>query len=839
MARRDKRQVKRHSIRQISTGIQSTSAPGRPVTGWKLWRFRLLLALGVPVAILGLLEFGLRVSGLGYVTNFLLPADNQGTKTFVQNNAFGWRFFGREMARTPAPFSISQVKRPDTIRIFVLGESAAMGDPQPKFGLPRFLQAMLELRYPTQRFEVVNGAMTAINSNVILPIASDCSAAGGDIWVIYMGNNEVVGPFGAGTVFGTPSLPLPLIHANVALKSTRTGQFMENLGQRFKRRNSEAVDWGGMEMFLNHQVPIDSPQMDVVRDHFRRNIAEILQTAQRSGTKVVLSTVAVNLKNCAPFASRHRAILSEPDKATWQQNYEKGIEAQKSGKNAEAEKWFRAAAQIDDQFAELRFRQASCDLARGDESSARKNFAAARDLDTLRFRCDSRLNELIRQAAEHREGEGILLADGERALQSPDALPDDELFYDHVHLTFEGNYLLARTIAGQIEKLLPGKVASHTRPNQPWPSQSDCARRLGWCDWDRQAALSEVLARMTIPPFSDQFNHNSQLQRMRESLEKLGPAQATNLLREAVEGCEKALAMAPDDPLLLEQLASLKRLTGDLAAAAKAAQRGLELLPGSTEGLSTLGVILVQQERYNEAIDCFKRAFDLDTQNVRALQNLAQTLARLHRSEEAIHEYRHALEIKPRFGPAWLGLGQILEQAGKKGEADNCYQKALANPVHGTMELTTLAHFCQSRGWLAAAATNYSELIKLNPCDAMLEVEAGQCFAALDRHAEAESCYAEATRLAPGFAPAHFLYGMELGKSGRDGAAAGQFQQALDIMPDFLEARLNLAFALMNETKLQDSLTQFENVLQQSPTNALALKYAQALRAKLSAGPGE
>ena len=66
------------------------------------------------------------------------------------------------------------------------------------------LQAMLELRYPGTHFEVVNAAIVAINSNVILPIARDCAAASADIWVIYMGNNEVVGPFGAGTVFGQP-----------------------------------------------------------------------------------------------------------------------------------------------------------------------------------------------------------------------------------------------------------------------------------------------------------------------------------------------------------------------------------------------------------------------------------------------------------------------------------------------------------------------------------------------------------------------------------------------------------------------------------------------------------
>ena len=77
-------------------------------------------------------------------------------KFWVQNNRFGWRFFGPAMARIPEPICLSQVKGTNTIRIIVFGESAALGDPQPRFGLPRMLQALLELRHPGTHFEVVN-----------------------------------------------------------------------------------------------------------------------------------------------------------------------------------------------------------------------------------------------------------------------------------------------------------------------------------------------------------------------------------------------------------------------------------------------------------------------------------------------------------------------------------------------------------------------------------------------------------------------------------------------------------------------------------------------------------
>jgi hypothetical protein len=203
----------------------ATTKSAAPLSKRKLWRFRLMALIGVPLFFFGLLELGLRLAGLGYPTAFLLKSSNHGEQTFVQNNQFGWRFFGPRAARQPFATSIPREKPPDTVRIFVLGESAAYGDPQPRFGLSRMLEAMLGLRHPGKKFEVVNAAMTGINSHVILPLARDCAAARADVWVIYMGNNEVVGPFGAGTVFGSQTLPLTWIRAGLAPAncSTRCG----------------------------------------------------------------------------------------------------------------------------------------------------------------------------------------------------------------------------------------------------------------------------------------------------------------------------------------------------------------------------------------------------------------------------------------------------------------------------------------------------------------------------------------------------------------------------------------------------------------------------------------
>lgn len=830
------------SRRKKSSASRTASPRGRTVAALpklsrgKLWAFRCVVALGVPLLFLVVVESILRLAGFGYPTRFLLPSERDGQPVFVQNNRFGWRFFGAARARLPVSFCIPQTRAPDTIRIIVFGGSAAMGDPQPSFGLARMLQAILETRYPHTRFEVVNTAMTAIDSNVVLPIARDCRAANANLWVIYMGNNEVVGPYGAGTVFGGQAPPLPLIRAALALKTTRIGQLINALSQDV--HPSSQSEWGGMEMFLNQQIRANDPRMKVVYDHFARNLRDIINAGIDGGARIVVSTVPVNLRDCAPFASEHRLGLTDSQKSQWQSLCQNGVTAEAAGDFDQAEEWFAEAARIDDNFAELRFRQGSCALALGQNAEAERQLSAARDLDTLRFRCDSRLNGLIRETVSNDNDPDVVLADAEHvfAEHSPKGIPGAQFFYDHVHLTFDGNYLLARTIAARLADLLPKDVQAQAAPGSPWPSETDCARRLAWTDWERQQALSAMFSRLIRPPFTGQSDHDAQIQRLKAALVQLAPATDAAGVLAAQSSCENALALAPDDPDLHQQLALLDESAGDLAAALTNGESAVQQLPASAEDWAQLGIILAKRDQYSDAAGAFRRAFQLDPMDVWSMRNLAQSLADLGRTNDAIQEYRHTLAVNAGFGPAWLALGQLLEKTGHKDEAEECYRKALLgkNRVESLPELERLARFCASRGWYTQAATNYAAAIKLDPFDPALAIEAGQNFVKVGNDAEAEQCFSEAATLSPDSMEAHFLYGLELGRHGQATAAAAQFREAVRIMPGLPEARINLGMALEDEGNYSEALAQFDTVLAQDPTNAIALHDAEFLRKKLS-----
>ena len=214
-------------------------------------------------------------------------------------------------------------KPAETCRIFLFGESAAMGDPAPAFGFARASsRCLLRAQYPGKHFQVVNVAVTAINSHVIRQIARDCAPLQGDVWVLYIGNNEVVGPFGAGTIFGSQTPPRAAVRGQIALKATRLGQGLDALKWRLTRSSATPAVWEGMEMFLKQQIRQDDSRMARVYDHFRKNLEDIVRLGLEAGGRLLVSTVVGNLKDCPPSASLHRPGLSAKQLAEWENLYE-------------------------------------------------------------------------------------------------------------------------------------------------------------------------------------------------------------------------------------------------------------------------------------------------------------------------------------------------------------------------------------------------------------------------------------------------------------------------------------------------------------------------------------
>src|SRR5205085_2929563 len=134
------------------------------------------------------------------------------------------------------------------------------------------------------------------------------------------------------------------------------------------------------------------------------------------------------------------------------------------------------AMRTDDHFAELHFRIARCYFAGGQMKEAKEQYILSRDWDALQFRADSRRNRIIREVASKKRP-GVSLIEGEQAFaESPlseHEIPGSQLFNDHVHMSFDGDYALAKAF-------YPGVVSAlgltNTSGPAPLPSRVECAQ---------------------------------------------------------------------------------------------------------------------------------------------------------------------------------------------------------------------------------------------------------------------------------------------------------------------------------------------------------------------------
>ena len=494
-------------------------------------------AIVVPLVLLGVIEGASRLFGVGFPTELTVPCTLRGKPAACYNLFFPAPFFPPGMIKTPQAYAIPAEKPQGTFRIFVLGESAAMGDPDPAYAFSRYLDVMLRERYPSMKFEVVNTGSVAINSHVLLPIAKGLAEQRPDLFIIYSGNNEVVGPYGPGTALTSSGMSLPVIRTSIFVRSTRIGQFLSKVGTQKK-------EWRGMEMFLDKQVRENSPLMQYSYANFEQNLRDTVAVAHKSGARVIISTVATNLKDCGPFSSLHRENLSQDDLRSWTTLVQQGADLESTRSFADALKAYQAATKIDDQYAELEFRIARSLWMQGDYASAKQHYLRARDLDTLRFRADSKINDINRSVASPSSGAELVDADAIFSKESPNGIIGSELVYEHVHMTPLGNYLLARAMFLQIASKLPSE-SGHPLTEADVPSEAECEQLLAFTGHDRSRIATEMLDRLQKPPFTNQLNHSDQVLRL--MLKAQEPAENPD---ETAAEYEWAIRKNPGDPVL-------------------------------------------------------------------------------------------------------------------------------------------------------------------------------------------------------------------------------------------------------------------------------------------------
>ena len=554
-------------------------------------------------------------------------------------------------------------------------------------------------------------------------------------------------------------------------------------------------------MFKDHQLRSNDPARLRAYENFRQNLEDILRVGRNAGVPVVLSTVGSNLRDCAPFGSLHKAGLSENEKTEWDGLFQQGIALESAGDYQGALGYYTQASVVDPEYAELHFRTGRCQFTLTNFTAASREFELARDDDTLSFRADTRINQIIKSAAltHTNQGVGFLDADAMLTQNSPANISDNTLFYEHVHLNFDGNYLLGRAFAEQALKLLPKSILS--RGKSEWASAELCDRRLAVSPWDRFRVWQENYSRVSEPPFTEQLNDVPRAKFYMTKLKELSSQMTETNRSQSLATYEDALALAPDDHFLRGNFAQFLDETGDLPAAIKEEQRVSELLPQMPELYYKIGTFSAREGEASNATSCFSRALAIRNDYVPALDGLGSILANQQKTTEAAGYFSRVIRLNSGYIETYLNWGFMEQCEGKMDQAMAHYHEAAELQPAGPA-----AHFFQAVTLVAA-----------------------------HRRDDSIVYFRNAIWMNPKFWQARYLLGGELAAEGKIEEAQAQFSEVVHIRPDFVRAHLNDGVALAKLGKMDEALKEFQITLQLNPTNMVARQNLDAAQAYMQA----
>jgi protein O-GlcNAc transferase len=242
---------------------------------------------------------------------------------------------------------------------------------------------------------------------------------------------------------------------------------------------------------------------------------------------------------------------------------------------------------------------------------------------------------------------------------------------------------------------------------------------------------------------------------LREALEK-GATERTEGAGEGTEGsADEPARDAEVRAQILRELAGLETGLGDEPAALDHLKEALELEPDQVPTRVRAGDLLARSRRFEEALEQFDRALELDPDGPGASAvrvRRATVLVNLKRGEEAVAEFRRAVELTPEDPVVHHLFGETLEFLGRGEEAAE--QRRLAEEL----------------------SDSTAQKVRLLLREAQDAIHEEGFETALER-------YREVIELAPDYVPAREGRARVLGHLGRYDEAVEEFDRALERAP--------------------------------------------------------
>ncbi|MCG5057848.1 MAG: tetratricopeptide repeat protein [Limnoraphis sp. WC205] len=180
-------------------------------------------------------------------------------------------------------------------------------------------------------------------------------------------------------------------------------------------------------------------------------------------------------------------------------------------------------------------------------------------------------------------------------------------------------------------------------------------------------------------------------------------------------------------------------------------------------------------------------------------------------------DYNQAIEIKPDDADTWNNRGNALGNLGRYGKAVASYDKAIEIKPDDADTWNNRGIALGNLGRYGEAVASYEQAIKFKPDDDEAWYNRGIALRNLGRYEEAVASYEQAIKFKPDYYYAWSSRGNALVNLGRYEEAVASYEQAIKFKPDKHEAWNKRGNALLNLRRYEEAIKSYNKAIEIKP----------------------
>jgi len=244
------------------------------------------------------------------------------------------------------------------------------------------------------------------------------------------------------------------------------------------------------------------------------------------------------------------------------------------------------------------------------------------------------------------------------------------------------------------------------------------------------------------------------------------------------------------------------------------------IFTNSADFYNEKGILLVQQQHFQEALAAFEQALRLNPNYASVWCHKGDVLWELFRLDEALEAYNQALQLNQYYAPAYIGKGRVLQILNYHEEALVALEQAIQLDPSNAYAWSKKGDALLGLNFNgeALAAFEYAIQLNCNLIDAY--IGKGMALRKLKRLEESLRTYEDAHRLAPDEVAIYQYRGNVLFDLKRYEEALVNFESFIQVFPNFAFGYTSKGDILYALKRYEEALIAYEHAIRLDPDDA-------------------